>query len=203
MVPVARGLPYNDPVTVGAPDNGDPVLLYRDDKVADQAFVKFEIGDESKLRYEIGYNNYWTGDGDQWKSVFSIYGDGSDVKTGINMYTSLPQATLDVNGTARVSGDLTVLGAIKIGASGWSISAPDYVFEKDYKLMSLDSVDRFVTENGHLPNVPSAQEMNANGVDVVEMNFALLRKVEELTLHAIRMEKELAMLKAAKDGEQK
>jgi len=71
-----------------------------------------------------------------------------------------------------------------------SISWPDYVFDKDYNLKSLEEVEAFVKENGHLPNVPSAQEIEDNGgYEQGAMNQILLEKVEELTLYLIDQKK--------------
>ena len=72
---------------------------------------------------------------------------------------------------------------------------PDYVFEDDYSLMSLKEIESFVNENGHLPNIPSAQTIQETGVDVGEMNRLLLEKIEELTLHIIQQQKEIDTLK--------
>ena len=65
----------------------------------------------------------------------------------------------------------------------------DYVFNKDYSLMPLNEVEAFVKTNNHLPNVPSATEMVANGLDVAQMDAKLLEKVEELTLYIIEQNK--------------
>jgi len=73
---------------------------------------------------------------------------------------------------------------------------PDYVFSKNYPLPSLPETDRYIRENGRLPGVPSAQEMKENGMNVGEMNALLLKKVEELTVHLIAMQKEMEELKA-------
>lgn len=70
-------------------------------------------------------------------------------------------------------------------------SWPDYVFAKGYKLNSLDSVETYINKNSHLPDVPSAKEVTTNGVDVVDMEAKLLRKVEELTLYMIDVNKKL------------
>lgn len=66
----------------------------------------------------------------------------------------------------------------------------DYVFEDDYELMSLDKVEEFINTNGHLPNVPSAAEVEKNGINLGEMDALLLEKIEELTLHMISLKKE-------------
>ncbi len=72
---------------------------------------------------------------------------------------------------------------------------PDYVFDEDYKPMKLSAVEQFIKQNKHLPGIPSAAEIKKNDMDVAEINVALLKKVEELTLHLIEMEKELKALK--------
>lgn len=94
----------------------------------------------------------------------------------------------------RTIGDFKVGGTLRVGtvvASNWQVSqAPDYVFEKDYELSSLEKVGAFVKKNKHLPEVPSAKQMKDEGLDLVKMNFVLLKKVEELTLHAIRQEEQ-------------
>ena len=74
------------------------------------------------------------------------------------------------------------------------VPASDYVFEPDYPLMSLDSVEAYVNLNKHLPEVPSAAEFKENGYKVGEMDDLLLRKVEELTLYIIELKKQQSIL---------
>ncbi len=64
----------------------------------------------------------------------------------------------------------------------------DYVFEPDYDLRSIDELASFITENRHLPNVPSAQEMDENGINIATISGRLLEKIEELTLYTIAQE---------------
>jgi hypothetical protein len=68
---------------------------------------------------------------------------------------------------------------------------PDYVFEKNYKLRSLSEVEKYINENKHLPDVPSAAEVKKSGLNIAEMNAALLKKVEEQTLYIIDMQKQM------------
>lgn len=63
----------------------------------------------------------------------------------------------------------------------------DVVFEEDYKLLSIDDIRRYICENGHLPDIPSGQDVFANGYDMVEMDGLLLKKIEELTLYTIEL----------------
>ena len=73
-------------------------------------------------------------------------------------------------------------------------SFPDYVFAKDYDLMSLEEVDAYIKENKHLPNMPSEKEVVANGMSVGQINTILVEKIEELTLHTIDQEKQIDTL---------
>jgi hypothetical protein len=71
---------------------------------------------------------------------------------------------------------------------------PDYVFEKDYNLLPLSELETYINQNKHLPEVPSAKEMEAEGLNLKEMNLMLLKKVEELTLHILNQEKRIKEL---------
>lgn len=69
---------------------------------------------------------------------------------------------------------------------------PDYVFAKDYKLMSLKDLEKYINDNHHLPNIPSATELeHSNSIDLAEMNRLLLEKVEEQTLYILQLEKRM------------
>ena len=83
---------------------------------------------------------------------------------------------------------------IKVTLDGW----PDYVFGKDYRLMSLPETEAYIKENGHLPDIPSAEEVEAEGLSLGEINKALIQKVEELTLHVIELQKQIDELKSQK-----
>lgn len=74
---------------------------------------------------------------------------------------------------------------------------PDYVFDKKYELRSINEVEQYITKNGHLPDVPSKTDVTANGVDLGEMNAVLLKKVEELTLYMIQLQKQNEQLQQA------
>ena len=105
-----------------------------------------------------------------------IGGDGN-----IGIGTTSPNQKLTVNGTIygkEVKVDLNVPG-------------PDYVFEKDYKLPTLEEIKSYIDQHKHLSEVPSAKQMAQNGINLSEMNMILLKKVEELTLHIIQLEERL------------
>lgn len=120
-------------------------------------------------------------------SILTIKGNTQKVGIG----TSNPTEKLHVVGNIYLSGNL--VSNKKLECKSIKVSSapggPDYVFNSDYNLKSLTEVESFIKENKHLPNVPSAKELEEKGMDVVKMNFKLLEKVEELTLHMIEMEK--------------
>jgi hypothetical protein len=70
---------------------------------------------------------------------------------------------------------------------------PDYVFEHDYNLMSLDELKTYIDANGHLPNIPSASEVERKGINVAETDKMLLEKVEELTLYILQMKEQMKL----------
>lgn len=72
---------------------------------------------------------------------------------------------------------------------------PDYVFNNRYNLKSLSSLEAYIRKNNHLPNIPSAQEVKENGIELGQMNAKLLEKIEELTLYVIELKKEIEQLK--------
>ena len=67
----------------------------------------------------------------------------------------------------------------------------DFVFEKDYNLPTLKSIEKYIKEKKHLPEIASAKEMGKNGVNVGNFQIQLLQKIEELTLYTIDQEKKL------------
>ncbi len=73
---------------------------------------------------------------------------------------------------------------------------PDYVFQSDYFLPSLEQVEKYINENGHLEDMPSAAEVKQNGIKLGEMNKMLLEKIEQLTLYIISMDKTITSLEA-------
>ncbi|CAM1344756.1 hypothetical protein [Tenacibaculum amylolyticum] len=109
-------------------------------------------------------------------SLFNV-----DLNNGnIGIGTSTPDSKLAVNGIIHTK-------EVQINLIGW----PDYVFANDYKLPTLKEVEQHIKEKGHLANIPSAKEVEENGVKLGEMNKKLLEKVEELTLYTIQQQKQL------------
>ncbi|MFZ4549387.1 MAG: hypothetical protein ACOYN4_18215, partial [Bacteroidales bacterium] len=71
---------------------------------------------------------------------------------------------------------------------------PDYVFAPEYKLRKLKDVECFISKNQHLPDLPSSENIKNDGINVGEMNALLLKKIEELTLYVIELEKKYETL---------
>lgn len=67
---------------------------------------------------------------------------------------------------------------------------PDYVFSNNYKLKSLNEVEQYIEENKHLPDVPSASEIEKSGLEMGEMSRIQMQKIEELTLYMIELKKQ-------------
>lgn len=83
---------------------------------------------------------------------------------------------------------------VKVAVAG-SPAWADYVFAPNYNLKPLSEVEAYVKENKHLPNVPSADELVKEGLDLGKMQATQMEKIEELTLYMIEMKKEIETLK--------
>ncbi len=99
----------------------------------------------------------------------------------VGIGTSDPSTNLTVNGKILAE-EVRVVTSVE--------SVPDYVFSDEYELQPLEEVEAYVKEHSHLPEVPSAEEIARDGQDVAAMNLILLKKIEELTLHVIELQKE-------------
>jgi len=135
--------------------------------------------------------------------LFLNYNTGKDVYIG---HKNSVSANLIVSGKT-VIGDVATPGNYKLYVQDGILSEKvkvslkatsqwaDYVFAKDYELKSLEEVANFIEENKHLPNVPSAEEVVRDGIDMAKMDAKLLEKIEELTLYMIQLNEEVKQLK--------
>ncbi len=107
-----------------------------------------------------------------------IVGNVSDLVSGYKLYVE--------------QGILTEKVKVAVpGTTNWS----DHVFNKDYQLKSISELEKFIQNHGHLPGIPSADEVVEEGVDLLQMNAKLLEKIEELTLYIIEQQKQIDALK--------
>ena len=89
---------------------------------------------------------------------------------------------------------LSVKGAIRCEKVVVEINWADYVFNKEYKLMTIDELEKFVTANKHLPNIPTGSEIEKNGLDIGSVQAKQMEKIEELALYIIELNKRIAEL---------
>lgn len=120
---------------------------------------------------------------------------GFDESGGKSEYTAQALFTVSHLGDVEVSsGNLLVQGDTetkKLRVTATPGSVPDYVFQPGYQYLNLEQLETFVKKNSHLPNIPSAKEVEENGQDVGAMQLKLLEKVEELVLYTIDQQKQL------------
>ncbi len=116
-----------------------------------------------------------------------------DASGNVGINTLTPTERLHVVGNIRFTG--TIIN------SAPDENLPDYVFEPDYPLMTVEQLAAYVAKEKHLPNVPSAAEVKENGLNLVQFQARLLEKIEELTLYAVQQGREHKTAMAQKDGE--
>jgi hypothetical protein len=155
----------------------------------------------------VGYSRLGTGIADSW---FPYSGDGwayvsgkgivfrSDEASGYADYmritesgnvgigTSNPQHKLSVKGTVQSTEVIVVAPE----------DFPDFVFKDGYQPMTLAELEGYIKQHGHLPGIPSAEEVGEKGLHVGEMQAELLQKIEELTLYVIDLKEENDALKS-------
>ena len=151
--------------------------------------------------YRNNTNSNWRFDGNGTISAGSvIYGD----QAGNINFAAVPSLN---NGSYFELSDADLKSKVyfQVSASGAMARAkklkletanfPDYVFDRDYKLPSLSSISLYINQNHHLPEMPTAKEVNADGLDIGEINKILVKKVEELTLYLIETKKDIDKLR--------
>jgi chitodextrinase len=134
---------------------------------------------------------------------------------GIGNFSSAPPQKLSVNGNALFLGS-TQIGSQRVlsGHADYKLSVDgkitcqkiiatpnswaDTVFSEGYKAMELKEIENFIIENKRLPEIPSEAEVKSNGVDLAEMNRLLLKKMEEMTLYIIELNKRVKELEEGK-----
>jgi hypothetical protein len=156
-------------------DNNGPLRLNGEDDV--RISMDYNNNDNNTRNISFGKND--RGGNANWEELMRIQENGN-VGIGIDA----PTAKLHVDGNI-------ISEEVKVEV----VNGPDYVFEPDYDLRTLEETKQYITENKHLPEIPPAAEMEENGVELGEMNMLLLKKIEELTLHMIRQQSQIEALK--------
>jgi hypothetical protein len=125
--------------------------------------------------------------------MFAVGNNGGIEFSNQNMVVMSLKANNDiVIGTPSIKSNMYVNGEItanlvRVNTQEWY----DCVFEKEYKLQPLSEVEAYINQYKHLPEIPSEADVKADGIDVAQMNALLLKKVEELTLYVIELEKRM------------
>jgi len=163
---------------------GDKISLHQN-RLGQSNMYGFGI-EASTLYYKSASIHRWyIGDNaDGGSSDLMQLSDGKlllNVNVGIG--TSTPDYKLDVNGAIRAKEFFV--------ETGWA----DFVFEEDYRLPSLEEVRSHIAHKGHLPGVPSAAEVRAEGLEMGQAQTLMMQKIEELTLYMIDLSEENAALK--------
>lgn len=135
---------------------------------------KLNVGGDTRIAGKLNVNGKVTGTYGEFSQSVMIYGA---VRIGNGFECS---ATGEVKAKS-----------LKITLDGWS----DFVFDDGYRLPTLAELEQYVKANRHLPDIPSAAEVEQEGVDLGQMNAKLLQKVEELTLYVIDLQKQIDELK--------
>lgn len=119
-----------------------------------------------------------------WMRAMQILQNGR-----IQIGTRAPSAHPDYR--LAVDGKLVSTSVYVTNPSNWA----DFVFAPSYKLMPLAELESYLKVNHHLPAIPAANEVEAKGYSVTDMDAKLLRSVEELTLHVIELSKQNAQMR--------
>jgi len=139
----------------------------------------------------------WVLEGDVYyntaESKLYIYAEGAWTEVGNSFWTRTADGIAYTGGVVHtgnmVSNKIQVNSAVV--TPKWEIPPPDYVFSKEYDLPDLYEVKQYIDKNHHLEGVPSAEEIQKNGINMAKMNMILLKKIEELTLYSIQLKNEL------------
>lgn len=155
---------------------------------------------QSQYSFVIGQFNYNPGTykTDSWVSTDPLFvvGNGTSSTATSNAVMVLKSGNVLINKVTQLNSTykLDVNGIIRANEVVINTTGADFVFEKEYTLMSLEILEQNINKNKHLPGIPSACEMQTNGVSISELNISLLQKVEELTLYIIEQNKRIGKL---------
>ncbi len=135
--------------------------------------------------YETGSNKLYISNSGSDKDNTLIYGEFDNRILQLNSDVGI--GTSPLTGYALSVDGKIIAKEIKVEASPWA----DFVFDEDYELKNLEDVEQYIEQENHLPGVPSASDVEEEGVNLGEMNAILLQKIEEMTLYMIELNKKI------------
>ncbi len=175
-------------IEINALNTSDPAMIINDESPT--IFLRNEGVDKGFV--QVAGNDLKIG------NPFSNTAGKVIVRTG-----GLDRVFVDNNGNMSI-GSSQVADGYKLSVDGKviaeelriqnSTSWPDYVFNSDYKLLSLEETKLFIAQNNRLPGIPSACEIEKEGIPVGKMQTLMMEKIEELTLHLIKSQEQIIQL---------
>ena len=201
-------------------DSGEDagIILEADNKNHDSAFIRFQdanryisVGTDNKMRINAGSNNLHL-----LANRYCLNSESTYLENNSNLGLQIvsPQKM------GLQSGNITLTGKVGINTenttSGYALAVDgglittkvyvqdvedwsDYVFEDSYKLMPLHELKKYICGNKHLPEIPSESEIVGRGYDMHEMQNAMMKKIEELTLYTLQQQEEIETLRKMVD----
>jgi len=171
--------------TIGIPNGSYLNLAPSDLSSTNNSYVSFLFPDNNSFRLGTEYDGH-LGVGIYRDLQFGRY-------SGAPYMTIKDGGNVGIGTTAPGTNKLAVEGTIAARKVVVTITSPfpDYVFKKDYRLPSLSSVGRYIRSNGHLPEMPAADSVQKNGLDLGGNQTLLVKKIEELTLYLLEQNRQL------------
>jgi len=166
--------------------------LYFDSNSSDYTQVILRDAEDEKYGHVYGSGNgvnFGLLDGDgHWGYLqakdnytqFRINNEGKMIiraNGNVGIGITVPTDKLAVNGNIRSK-------EVLVETANW----PDYVFDDDYELPTLEEEEDFIQENGHLFGFESEEEMEGT-LTVGDVTKRQQEKIEQLMLHLIEMRK--------------
>jgi hypothetical protein len=116
--------------------------------------------------------------------------ENNDLTKALTVVDKNQQDVYNLYGNGNVYMRDLVAQSVTVRPDPWGFPVPDFVFDKNYKIMPLGSLEEYIVNNKHLPDIPSGNELKEKGYDMKKMDYLLLQKIEELTLYIIELKKE-------------
>jgi len=136
--------------------------------------------------------------------------------SSVNGFISQTSSSLFIgenNGKIQIDGTQVAIGGISNAVPAYKLTVtgkviceevrvklssawPDYVFDDAHQLLPIEKLSQFIQTNRHLPNIPSAESIEKEGMELGDMQKRMMEKIEELTLYIIQQQKEIELLKS-------